>query len=145
MKPFWVVVANSSRARIFKAEKRGGPLSEIEDMVHPESRLKEQDLVSDAHGRAFDSSGEGRHAMEQKVGPKQQEAIRFAKDICRRVNAAHGAGEYRKLYVIAAPAFLGVIRGCMNGSLQGDVAGEIAKDLTEQSPQSIRDHLPEYL
>lgn len=145
MKPFWVVVANSSRARIFKAEKRGGPLGEVEDLVHPESRLREQELVSDLPGRSFDSGGEGRHAMEQKVSPKQQESIRFAKEICEHINAAYNDGKYGKLYVVAAPAFLGAIRNCLNGALRGNVAGEIAKDLTEHSMQDIRKHLPDYL
>ena len=46
-----VVVADSSRARVFTADKPAGPLNEIETLNNPEGRLHEGDLVSDRGGR----------------------------------------------------------------------------------------------
>ena len=43
----WIVVADSSRARIFSKNGRT-PLREEAGFIHPESRLHEQDLTSDA-------------------------------------------------------------------------------------------------
>ncbi len=81
----WVLVADNSRARIFLAETRNGPLLEIEALAHPESRLHAQELTSDLPGRAFDSGGQGRHAMELEVEPKQHEVHAFAKQISDRL------------------------------------------------------------
>ena len=46
----WVVTADASRARFFEAQAGGGPLQELQDLVHPGSRLHEHDLVSDSPG-----------------------------------------------------------------------------------------------
>ncbi len=40
-----VVVADSSKARILVAENGNSPLVDERDYIHPESRLREQDLV----------------------------------------------------------------------------------------------------
>ena len=47
MSSIWVVVAESSRAKLYSAENRKAPLVEIGDFVHPESRLHDGDLVAD--------------------------------------------------------------------------------------------------
>jgi hypothetical protein len=58
-----VVVADSSKARILLAENGHGALIDDRDFVHPESRLREQDLVSDGTGNETDSGGYGKHSM----------------------------------------------------------------------------------
>ncbi len=145
MSTTWVVAADSSRARILAAGKRNGPLEEVEDLVHTESRLQEQDLKSDTRGRAFDSGGQGRHAMEPKNSAKHQEAIRFAKQVCDTLTTAQGEGRYEKLYIVAAPSFLGLLRECLNPVVQNRIVGEVNKNLATHSPQDIRGHLPDYL
>ena len=141
----WVIAADSSRARILAAATRNGPLEEIEDLVHPESRLTEHELRTDTRGRTFDSAGQGRHAMEPKNSAKQQEAIRFAKQVCDTLSLAQGEGRYEKLYIVAAPAFLGLLRDRLNPMVQNRIAGEVNKNLATRSLQDIRGHLPEYL
>ena len=44
----YVIVADSARARILSGDAGSGPLLEKQDLVHPESRQRQQDLVSDA-------------------------------------------------------------------------------------------------
>ncbi|MES9844878.1 MAG: host attachment protein, partial [Candidatus Sedimenticola sp. 6PFRAG5] len=51
MSAAWIVVADTSRARIFSADKPASSLVEIQTLAHPESRLHEGDLVSDKAGR----------------------------------------------------------------------------------------------
>src|SRR5215471_13213266 len=77
-KDTWLIVANSSLARIYKIEKRS-ELKELKVLEHPESRLHNLDLVSDKPGRDFESAGIGKHALEPKTLPKKQEFITFAK------------------------------------------------------------------
>ncbi len=141
----WVVVADASRARIFSAEGASGPLTEIEDMVHPESRLHEREMASDEPGTTFDRGGQGQHGMGNAVDPKQQEATRFAKEVCEELDSARQAGKYDRLYVIAAPAFLGVIRDTMHDATKKLVAAEVDKNLAAHEVAEIRAHLPEHL
>ena len=55
----WILVAERSRARIFTLQNRVAPLQELESLVHPQSRLKESELVSDhAGGQNFLDGGD---------------------------------------------------------------------------------------
>jgi hypothetical protein len=67
MSRIWVLVAESSRAKLFSAENRKAPLVEIGDFAHPEARLHEGDLVSDQSGSDGGSVGQGRHVLDNKT------------------------------------------------------------------------------
>lgn len=145
MRKMWILVADKAKARIFLAEKPLGPITELEALVHPESRLHARDLVSDAPGRTFDRSGEGRHAKEPNVDPKETEAIKFAIEIADRLEAARVRGEFDRLGLVAAPEFLGLLRERLGPETRALVEFEIDKDLMHLRPQEIRARLPERL
>lgn len=138
----WVLVADSSRARVFRAEGADEHLIEVQDMAHPEGRLHETELTTDLPGRAFDSHGQGRHAMEEETPPKRQEAIRFAKRVGDMLESARTAGDYDRLVVVAEPRFLGLLRDNLSDETIKLVGLEIDKNLVQQAPQVIRDRLP---
>ena len=52
-------------ARIYKLEKKDH-LEELKVLEHPESRLRNIDLVGDRPGRDLEVGVQGRHALEQK-------------------------------------------------------------------------------
>jgi protein required for attachment to host cells len=141
----WVIVADSSRARIFAAATPLGPLQELETLAHPAGRLHAQDLTSDLPGRAFDSVGDGRHAMGQPVEPKEEEALRFARQIAERLDTGRKEGRYDKAVIVAAPKFLGYLRQCQSAPVTALIVAEIAKDLTRHMPEEIRAQVPERL
>lgn len=141
----WVLAADSSRARVYAAEKPNSPLSEVKSFEHPEGRMHEQDLTSDLPGRAFDSGGLGRHAMGQSVAPKQQEALHFAKSLVEYLESSNQKGDFVQLYVVAPPAFLGLLREHYSSTLSATVKQEVSKNLSMLAAQEIRTHLPEYL
>jgi protein required for attachment to host cells len=144
MSKIWVVVADASRARIFTAEKPVDPLTEIETLSNPEARLHEGDLVSDRGGRI--SSGEGaRHGYGAGNAAKDEVVGRFAAEVCRHLEKGRTSRSFDKLYVVAAPQFLGLMRKHQSDALRGLVSGEIASDLTTQPPDRIRAQLPDYL
>ena len=140
----WVLVADAYRARLFGAERPASPLSELRDLASPEARLHERDLVSDKGGRDTNRMSGG-HGLGDNRSHKQDIADRFAQQVCELLESARVAGELSKLYVIAAPAFLGLLRKHQSPSLRQLVAAEIDKSLASQEPASIRKHLPEYL
>jgi protein required for attachment to host cells len=142
----WVVVADSSRARVFKAQSAFGPLQELAALAHPEARLHVQELTSDLPGRAFDSSGLGpRHAMEQASDPKENEAMKFARQVAEYLETSQEEGKFNKLVLAAAPKFLGYLRQCLSTRVAALVSREIDKDLVQQTTEDIRRHLPERL
>lgn len=145
MADIWVVVADSSKARILAAKKANGTLAEIRCMEHPEGRMHAQELTSDLPGRAFDSGGQGRHAMSNEVDPKKHELIRFAKEISQALEAGLAEKNFSKLYLLAPPAILGQLRSEFSPSLARTVAGESGKNMVNHRVEEIRRQLPEYL
>ena len=142
----WVVVADSTRARIFNAESSSAALSEMEGLANTEGRLHDRDLTSDLPGRSFDSSkAGGRHAMEPPTDPKQELAIEFARLIARHLDAARVKRDYEQLVIIAAPTFLGLLREQLTNTCRKLVDFEFNKNLVQQTAEEIRSHLPKLL
>ena len=144
MSDTWVVVADTSRARFFSVEKPVSHLVEIQTLTHPASRLHEGDLVSDRPGRDRNSDG-GTHDFGSETEAKEEEAIRFAAEVCGQLDAARIGGKFRKLYVVAAPGFLGLMRKQQTPSLQKMISAEIAKNIARQDVTEIRKTLPNRL
>ncbi|GMQ75700.1 MAG: hypothetical protein BMS9Abin01_0955 [Gammaproteobacteria bacterium] len=141
MKSTWIVVAESARARIFTMSGAGGRLQEIADLSHPESRLHDTELTSDLPGRAFDSHGQGRHAMEQATDPKEREAQVFAVEISRYIDRGRREGSFDSLVLVAPPKFLGRLRPELSKTVRGTLIGELDKNLVEADGKTLERHL----
>lgn len=137
----WLIVANSSLARVFNFEPKRA-LTEVTVLEHPESRLHNQDLVSDKPGRDFESGGTRRHALEQKTLPKQQQSEIFAKEIADFLEEARNGEEYIALYVSASPSMLGLLRNSFHPATLKVIKGEIDKDMTQMTPHEILSGIP---
>lgn len=145
MKQTWIVVAESTRARIFSTKGAGKSLEEVADLSHPESRLHDRELSSDLPGRTFDSHGQGRHGMEQATRPKEQEAQAFAAEIVERLDQARHEGQFDALVLVAPPAFLGLLRSKLSKPTQDTVVSELNKNLVESDHKTLERQLTELL
>jgi protein required for attachment to host cells len=141
----WIVVADSAKARFFAADQRNAKLVEVDALEHQEGRLHERELTSDLPGRDSNGSGGARHAMSSQVGPKKQEAIKFAKQVADYLEAGRVANRFKSLHLMASPTFLGHVRDHLSGALSQLVASSTAKNVVDEKPEVIRSHLPDYL
>lgn len=141
----WILVADSAHARLFNAETKKSALNEIEDMIHPEAQQHEQKLTSDLPGSQAGGAKGSHHSVSGKTAPKEYEAVKFAKQLCKYLEAAHNAQKFCQLIVVAAPAFLGLLRKEMNSNVAKVITLELDKDIVEQDVNSIRGHLPTIL
>src|SRR5690606_22343374 len=105
MENIWVVVADSGRARLFRAENITSPLQEARDLVNPDSRLAQRELLTDGPGRAIATGGNHEQRSE-----KDHQARRFAGEVIDEVERLRARGELERMHVIAAPEFLGRLR-----------------------------------
>ena len=141
----WVLVANSSIGRLFRASTPLGGLEEIESFSHSASRAPGQELTSDRPGRTFDSVGAGRHAKETRNSPREEEAVRFAEQLAAGLDSARVRGDLERLLIVAAPRFLGLLREKLDPGTRDIVSLEIDQDLTRLPAEEIRKRLPERL
>ncbi len=145
MEHMMIVVADSTRARIFTVDSAHSPLNEIETMAHPEGRVHEQNLVSDLPGKGSGKGGGGDHAYQEKIEPKREEMIEFAKRIADYLDETRKANKLNKLVIIAAPAFLGELRTHLSSETSEKIVFELDKNLAHHSEEDIRSHLSQFL
>jgi protein required for attachment to host cells len=144
MKLTWILVADTTRARIFTAETSSSPLEEIEDLSHSKSRLHDREITSDLPGK-IKSVGGGGHAFEQPTDPKKYEAEAFADTIADYLEKAHNANRFEQLLIVAGPSFLGLLRSNLPEQIKKTVRFELDKEITTLSAADIRQHLPQFL
>ncbi|OGT83622.1 MAG: hypothetical protein A3H91_14055 [Gammaproteobacteria bacterium RIFCSPLOWO2_02_FULL_61_13] len=137
----WVIVADSSRARIFARAGKTTELVEIEDLVHPESRSLSHNLTSDRPGRTFDSRGHTRHAKQPKHSPHEIAVDDFARDLVRRLERGRKNGKFQQLVLVAGPRFMGRIHQHLSPATAALVKREVHKNLVHRSEKTIRAHL----
>lgn len=141
----WVLVADASRARLFRAEGARGGLVEVDTWLHPESRLRSQDLVSDAPGQDRGRGGIG-HGFNEHQAAHDHEPEVFAREVARRLQAAANEGQFGRLVLCAPPRFLGLLRDALPEGVKQRIRHEIGKDLTGvKDLRELRKRLPESL
>lgn len=148
METVWIVLADAARARILSCEGRAcHGLKDVEALSHSESRAYNRDLVTDRPGRSWASaSGDARHGMDEPTDPAQRERERFARQVADRLLEAFREGAYKRLVIIAAPTFLGVLRDLLDRNVAQAVCLELAKNIVKiDEPASLRAHLPDFL
>jgi len=148
MKSFWILVADSGRARIFTADTPSSPLEELEDIAHTEGRLHDREITSDLPGRMRHASSAGNvggHAYDPSSDPKKHEARNFAHSIAQHLEEALNENKFEQLVVIAEPSFLGMLRNNLSEQVKKTVCLELDKSITTHSAADIRGHLPTYL
>ena len=142
MKSVWILVADSSQARIFSAQNSQADLIEIETLIHPEGRLHDQDLESDSPGKISGPQGAGGHAYSDENSPKEQEEINFALRVAHHLSDELNQNKFDRLYMVAAPSFLGDVRKALSSRVEKHVAFSLGKNIVMLSPEEIRTHLP---
>ncbi|MEW5769768.1 MAG: host attachment protein [Pseudomonadota bacterium] len=136
----WVMVANASQAKLFAnyGPKRG--LQLIKELLHPASREKTSNLVSDRSGA---NSGPGHGAYIQATDPKHHEAERFALQVARELDEGRVQNSYDQLILVASASFMGLVNGCLPVHVRSKVSKSIDKDYTKLPVKELTGHLQE--
>jgi protein required for attachment to host cells len=136
----WVVVCDGAKALIF--ENQGD--AEFPDLrtrlaeEQPDRRTHE--IGTDAPGRAMNSVGSARSAVEQTDFHDQSET-RFLADLAASLDRAVQGGEVRALAIVAPPRALGKLRQAFSDHVRKAVVAEVDKDLVALPVKDIEKHL----
>lgn len=142
----WVVVADEGRARCFSLAREHGveDFREITAAVNPESRLYEKQLMSGQPGRTMNSATGSRHTYGTEERRRRHAAENFARSLASVLEKARHADRFDHFYLIADPAFLGLLRRHLTAQTVRLLRKDYARDMTRFSPQEIRALLPRY-
>lgn len=141
----WILVANSSRARIYENHGVGRGIEPVKGADFANEVRHDRDTYSDRPGRVQDSAGPGRHAMERPTGAKQQNVVSFARSLTTYLQEQRHKGAFDRLVLIAEPTFLGHLRSGLAKPVSAALHAEIAKDLTRETDSGLAAHLQSVL
>lgn len=142
MNNIWILVADSSRAKIYEADLTLENVAEVHDMVHSEARLQARELISDLPGRNVSARSGSHHNFSPQTSTHQQEVQAFAKEVVQVLDAGRNKQAFTKLALVAAPDFLGHIRNGMPPPLRKMVVHEVDKNVVKQPVPALRKLLP---
>lgn len=134
----WILIANASHARIYARNGNKAELSLVKELAHPESRLKNADLVTDKSGLM---QGTGHGSRQPPSTPKHNEALHFAQELAQTLNQGRCSHEYEEIILVAPPAFMGLINEKMDGQTAKLVTEKMGKDYTHSNEREIVAHL----
>lgn len=139
----WILVADSSRARLFAASQRGKPWRLISELEHPETRERTAQYSPTERGSQKQSFGYGRPALQPKTEPRRVEKGHFAEELARRLDAGLRQGEYGAVVLVASPQFLGELKGKLDKQVIKCITGAIDKDYTRLGERELVERLDE--
>lgn len=149
----WYLIADSSRAVIFFRRQADQHMQLLREFEHPQSRMANQELVSDRPGRVKQSAPpsrghssagptRGNHsAMDPHTSPKTVEQENFAHELAAALHEGLVDHQYESLVLVASPQFLGVLRNILNDQVQKHIKASLAKDYTHLTVPEIEKHL----
>jgi protein required for attachment to host cells len=140
MNTTWILVAHRGGARLFENAGPGKGIQLVEDIPHPEGRLKSGEINSDKPGRAFDTFGR-RHGMSQEHEAADQVSLMFAKHLCDKLEKARAENRFSKLVLVAEPRLLGELRNTLDQHTVALVIATLDKDLGGIENSDIPKHL----
>ncbi|MBV6474745.1 MAG: host attachment protein [Rhodocyclaceae bacterium] len=136
----WILVANASQAKLYANTGPKKGLALVKELLHPESREKAADLVTDRPGH-MQSAGNGHGARQPRTDPKTNEARHFAQELARELTHGRTSGQAGRFILVAPPAFMGLINEKLDGPTAGLVSDRFEKDYTKSSEKELASHL----
>jgi protein required for attachment to host cells len=152
----WIMVADASRARVFRENDDTHAFEFVQTFEHEASRAHARDLMADANGRKpagvsvgpnhgpgarSVSLGVGRVGVAPETDPKEVEAEKFARELSHYLEAQLQEHAYSKLILAAPPHFLGLLRSTLSSQVQNHIEATLHKDLTQLDTESLQKHV----
>ncbi|MCH9610521.1 MAG: hypothetical protein SP1CHLAM42_05880 [Chlamydiales bacterium] len=144
MRKVWIVVANRTKVRVFRAENTH-KLVEIKTLDYQDGHKHARDLNSDRQGRNNNRLGYGIDTIEAKTNVETKESVRFATEIAAMLDDGYKNQSFERLYLIANPPFVSIIKDALNTPITKLIQSEVHKDVTRARSEEVREYLPPVL
>lgn len=141
----WILIADSSRARILRHCGPGKGLEAVDGHDFRSEQRKLRDILADRPGRVHDSAGKSRHAMEPATDAVRQDETAFARSLAAVLAKALRRRQFDRLVLVAPPKALGDLRSELSAPVQAALIAEVNKDLTGVPNPDVANHLENVL
>lgn len=140
MANIWILVANSSFARVYEHLGPNKGIKLVKEMDHPESRFKNSELVTDRSG-SMSAVYAGKGSKQPQTQPKTHQAKLFAQKLAQELYQGRTQNAYKRAIVFAPPAFMGMLNTQMDQPTAELVTDRFEKDYTKAAEPQLRKQL----
>jgi protein required for attachment to host cells len=126
----WLIVANSNVCYFYQYIKKPKKLVLIKKIDHPQSKLKNTALVSDAPGH-YKTNTSARGVFSPHKEPKEIEHEHFAMEIAKELNLSKSKGEYDELILVSLSHMIGLIQKHLDVYANDCIIKTYKKDYTK--------------
>ena len=131
----WILVANASLAKLYANLGPNKGLQLVKELIHPESRQKNADLVTDRPGSMATGS-----KLPQTL-PKEHEARVFAQELAQELYRGRASNAYRRAIVVAPPGFMGLLNAVLDAPTAQLITDRLEKDYTKHPETTLSERL----
>ncbi|OGV36004.1 MAG: hypothetical protein A3E88_08110 [Legionellales bacterium RIFCSPHIGHO2_12_FULL_35_11] len=136
----WIMIANSNDCRIYQYDKSLKRLQLIDEINHPENRLKEQDLVSDKSGEL-----QSRNTIGSSYQPEYSQieiaANNFAREMAEKLNDGRIKHLYDGIILLMPSTIGGMLFKHLNKNVFGFIQKSIQKNIIKFSDLELKKYL----
>lgn len=136
----WILVANASLARLYENLGPNKGLKLVKELIHPESRLKNAELVTDRPG-SMPSRGNGHGSTQPQTQPKEHQAKVFAHELAQELYQGRTSNAFARAILIAPPNFMGMLNTVLDSPTAQMITDRFEKDYTKSPEPQIRERL----
>ncbi|NMG74121.1 host attachment protein [Aromatoleum diolicum] len=136
----WILVANASLAKLYANLGPNKGLTLVKELIHPESRQKNSELVTDRAG-SMASAGNGSGSKQSQTEPKVHEAKVFAQEIAQELYHGRATNAFGRAIVFAPPAFMGMLNSVLDNPTAQLITDRFEKDYTKEPEPVLRERL----
>lgn len=144
MSTAWILVSDAARGRLFEASGTPCTWTELAGYSNSDLRgLPARGGSGRTVPRTHDSIGPARHVIEPHASRRDKSTRAFARMLVADLLEANARHRYERLFLVAPPRFLGVLRGQLGDPAAAGVAGELGSDLAALPTEALIGHLRE--
>jgi protein required for attachment to host cells len=135
------LVADASRAHLFRVEVATGTWTPLQTFDHPEGRMHDRDL---REARAVENAGtkHGPKTEKDPHGRHKLEAVRFARHVAAELARSYDRQVFRRLIVVAPAEFVGMLRPELPKRVAQAVIEERTQDLSTLRADELAERIP---
>lgn len=150
----WIVVGHQSRARIFEYDESSEALRLVNDIRHPQARVKGSRFVSDRPGRTFNSwtrakGGHGtatpRHSYGSEDSPHLHELKVMSQKIVGTLENARSDRKFNRLVFVMPSKMMGILRKKIRAPMRRLITNHLDRDYAWVSRPALEKRLVEQL
>ena len=136
----WIMVANSNDCRIYEYDQNHKHLSLVEEISHPENKLKVHDWTNDHPGH-YQSQGTHRGSYVPENSPVDWSIDDFAREMAQRLDKGRNQHEYDDVTLLLPAKMEGLLGKHLNKHTKELIKLVVQKNLIFLSEHELNVYL----